>query len=39
MESKYEKQFSDIYEALNFLIKREESETVQKERIQIGYKK
>ena len=39
MESKYEKQFSDIYEALNFLIKREESETVQKERNQIGYKK
>jgi hypothetical protein len=39
MESKYEKQFSDIYEALNFLIKREESETVQKERKQIGYKK
>lgn len=39
MESKYEKQFSDIYEALNFLIKREESETVQKERKKIGYKK
>jgi hypothetical protein len=39
LESKYEKQFNDIYEALNFLIKREESETVQKERKQIGYKK
>jgi hypothetical protein len=39
MESKYEKQFSDIYEALNFLIKRDETETVQKERKQIGYKK
>ena len=39
IESKYDKQFSDIYEALNFLIKRDESQTVQKERIQIGYKK
>jgi hypothetical protein len=39
IESKYDKQFSDIYEALNFLIKRDESQTVQKERKQIGYKK
>lgn len=30
MESKYEKQFSDIYEALNFIIKRDETETLQK---------
>lgn len=39
IESKYDKQFSDIYEALNFLIKRDENEGVQKERKQIGYKK
>lgn len=39
LESKYDKQFSDIYEALNFLIKRDENETVQKERNQIGFKK
>lgn len=39
MEIKYEKQFSDIYEALNFIIKRDETETLQKERNQIGYKK
>jgi hypothetical protein len=39
IESKYDKQFSDIYEALNFLIKRDENEAVQKERKQIGYKK
>jgi hypothetical protein len=39
MESKYEKQFSDIYEALNFIIKRDETETLQKKRNQIGYKK
>ena len=39
MEIKYEKQFSDIYEALNFIIKRDETETLQKKRNQIGYKK
>ena len=39
IESKYDKQFSDIYEALDFLIKRDESQTVQKVRKQIGYKK
>ena len=39
IESKYDKQFSDIYEALNFLIKRDENESIQKERKQIGYKK
>jgi hypothetical protein len=39
MESNYDKQFSDIYEALNFLIKRDENEIIQKERKQIGYKK
>ena len=39
MESKYEKQFRDIYEALNFIIKRDETETLQKKRNQIGYKK
>jgi hypothetical protein len=38
MEIKYEKQFSDIYEALNFIIKRDETETLQKKRNQIGYK-
>ena len=36
LENKYDKQFNDIYEALNFLIKRDENETVQKERKQIG---
>ena len=39
MESKYDKKFSDVYEALNYLIKKEEKETIQKERKQIGYKK
>jgi hypothetical protein len=39
METKYDKKFSDVYEALNYLIKKEEKETIQKERKQIGYKK
>jgi hypothetical protein len=39
IETKYDKKFSDIYEALNYLIKKEEKEVVQKERKQIGYKK
>ena len=39
IETKYDKKFSDVYEALNYLIKKEEKELVQKERKQIGYKK
>ncbi|MFC6877268.1 ORF6N domain-containing protein [Flavobacterium myungsuense] len=39
METKYDKKFSDVYDALNYLIKKEEKETIQKERKQIGYKK
>ena len=39
IETKYDKKFSDIYEALNYLIKKEDKEVVQKERKQIGYKK
>ena len=39
IETKYDKKFSDVYEALNYLIKKDDKETVQKERKQIGYKK
>jgi hypothetical protein len=39
IENKYDKKFSDVYEALNYLIKKDEKETVQKERKAIGYKK
>ena len=39
IETKYDKKFSDVYEALNYLIKKDEKEIVQKERKQIGYKK
>lgn len=38
METKYDKKFSDVYEALNYLIKKEEKDTAQKERKQIGFK-
>ena len=38
METKYDKKFNDVYEALNYLIKKEEKETAQKERKQIGFK-
>ena len=38
LETKYDKNFNDVYEALNYLIKKDEKETVQKERKQIGYK-
>ena len=39
IETKYDKKFNDVYEALNYLIKKEEKEVVQKERKPIGYKK
>jgi len=39
IETKYDKKFSDVYEALNYLIKKDEKETTQKERKQIGYNK
>ncbi|MCF6142233.1 ORF6N domain-containing protein [Flavobacterium sp. K77] len=38
IEAKYDKKFSDVYEALNYLIQKEEKETTQKVRKQIGYK-
>lgn len=38
IETKYDKKFSAIYEALNYLIKKDEKENTQKERKQIGYK-
>ena len=39
METKYDKQLSNVYEALNYLIKKDETESKPKERKQIGYKK
>ena len=39
MESHYNKQFKDVYEALAFLIQKSQQETDQKERKRIGFKK
>lgn len=38
LETKYNKQFKDVYEAINYLLKKENSESEQKERKRIGYK-
>ena len=35
LETKYDKNFNDVYEALNYLIKKDEKEVIQKERKQI----
>ena len=39
LESKYNKQFKDVYEAINYLLKKDKQETEQKGRKQIGFKK
>lgn len=39
LEKKYNKQFSDIYEVLNYLVREKQVEKSQKERTRIGYKK
>ncbi|MCX6352856.1 MAG: ORF6N domain-containing protein [Bacteroidetes bacterium] len=38
LEDKYNKQFKDVYEAINYLITKDKQETKQKKRKQIGYK-
>ncbi|MFA7686232.1 MAG: ORF6N domain-containing protein [Moheibacter sp.] len=39
METRYDKNFNDIYQAINFLIEKENQSFEQKERTKIGYKK
>lgn len=39
IESKYDQQFRDIYEAINFLIQKDKINTDQKQRKRIGFKK
>ena len=39
LESKYDQQFKDVYEAINFLLQKDKFETEQKSRKQIGFKK
>lgn len=38
LENTYNKQFKDVYEAINYLLQKNKQETNQKERKQIGYK-
>lgn len=38
LESKYNKQFKDIHEAINYLLQKDKQEVTQKERKKIGYK-
>jgi hypothetical protein len=39
MELKYNKQFKDVYEALDYLMTEKEDEKQDKERVRIGFKK
>ena len=38
LESKYDKQFKDVYDAINFLLQHDNQATVQKQSKRIGYK-
>ena len=38
LEEKYDKQFNNVYEALNYLLEKEEKQKSQAERPKIGYK-
>jgi len=38
LETKYNKQFKDVYEAINYLLQKDKQETEQQERKRIGFK-
>lgn len=38
LENTYNKQFKDVYEAINYFLQKDKQKTNQKERKQIGYK-
>ena len=38
LESKYDQQFNDVYDAINFLLQQDNQSTAQKQRKRIGYK-
>lgn len=38
LEHRYDKQFNDVYDALNFLLQKDRQETEQKQRKKIGFK-
>lgn len=39
LERKYNRQFKDIYEALNYLLQKDKQATEQQERKRIGFKR
>ena len=39
IETKYDSQFSDIFDAIQFLMTENKNQDAQQERIEIGYKK
>lgn len=39
LETQYDRQFKDVYEAINYLLNKDKQETEQKERRRIGFKK
>lgn len=39
IETKYDKQFKDVYEAINFLLQKERLQTLQQKRKKIGFNK
>jgi hypothetical protein len=39
LEYKYDKQFKDVYDAIKFLLQKDNQETAQKQRSRIGYRK
>ena len=38
LEGKYNKQFKDVYDAINYLLQKDKQETEQRERKRIGFK-
>lgn len=38
LEQKYDKQFDDVFDALNYLVKQNKQQIIQKERKKIGFK-
>lgn len=38
LETRYDKQFNDIYDAINFLLQKDSQEKEQKQRKRIGFK-
>lgn len=39
LENKYNKQFKDVFEAINYLLQKDKKRIAQKERKEIGYRK